>query len=300
VPLPGFLIVGAMKAGTTTLYRDLLTNPEIHFPYHKEPHSLRDDAVLTEEGRREYARWFKDARPGQLCGEASTGYTKRPNIEGVVPRARQVLGPDLRVIYLVREPVSRIISHHYHEYILGQTTLGIDEAVRTDPRFLDYTRYAWQITPWIETFGRDQVLIRRFEDFVADRRGVVEEATKFLGLTPRPELVQIGETYNQSQGRPVSTGRVRRLRSAWIYRGLIRPMLPIGLRDRIRRALLPKAPPPPPPPGEATRVWILEQLAEDLERLGALLSASGPVWPEPPKDEAVRTDLQPGAGAAAG
>ena len=78
VRLPGFLIIGAMKAGTTTLYHDLLTNPQVFFPLDKEPGNLASHDVLGEDGRGRYASIFKTARPDQICGEASTTYTKLP------------------------------------------------------------------------------------------------------------------------------------------------------------------------------------------------------------------------------
>ncbi len=89
---PDFLVVGAMKGGTTTLYFDLGAHPDLHLPEPKEPEVLvrhADPAAIREA----YAAHFRNARPGQLCGEASTVYTKRPDHEGVAERARQASGP---------------------------------------------------------------------------------------------------------------------------------------------------------------------------------------------------------------
>ena len=76
--LPDFLIIGGMKCGSTTLFRDLDTSPAVSFPAHKEPHNLLDDAVLSGEGKAKYAGLYKHARPDQRLGDASTGYTKLP------------------------------------------------------------------------------------------------------------------------------------------------------------------------------------------------------------------------------
>ena len=96
--LPHFLIIGGMKCGSTTLYRDLLTHPRVFFPIDKEPCNLCDDRVLTDAGRAEYEALFKRARPDQLCAEASTDYTKLPDRPGVAARALRVLGPELKLI----------------------------------------------------------------------------------------------------------------------------------------------------------------------------------------------------------
>ena len=87
MPLPDFLIIGAMKAGTTTLYRDLMTNPAIFFPSEKEKSHLLRDEVLTEAGRRDYEKLFRRARPGQVLGIAPTRYTNLPDCPGVPGRA---------------------------------------------------------------------------------------------------------------------------------------------------------------------------------------------------------------------
>src|SRR5262245_34426917 len=85
---PDFLIVGAMKAGTTSLHRDLNLHPQIFLPEEKEPEGLCHDRVLSARGRRRYARLFRPSRAGQMRGEASTAYTKLPEWQGVPARAR--------------------------------------------------------------------------------------------------------------------------------------------------------------------------------------------------------------------
>jgi hypothetical protein len=95
--LPDFLIIGAMKAGTTSLYRDLLTNPAVFFPADKEPGNLTDDRVLAEAGRREYELLFRGAVEGQICGEASTTYTKEPDLSGAATRTPVITGAKRRV-----------------------------------------------------------------------------------------------------------------------------------------------------------------------------------------------------------
>ena len=72
--LPAFLIIGAMKSGTTTLYRDLLAHPDIFMPAHKEPSNLCHDRVLDENGLREYAHHFELAKSDQLIGVIASPY----------------------------------------------------------------------------------------------------------------------------------------------------------------------------------------------------------------------------------
>ena len=99
-----------MKAGTTTLYRDLYDHPEVFLPEEKEPDSLAYDDVLTTEGTRTYRGMFAGANDGQLIGEASTSYSKAPFFGDVPSRALRLCGSDLKIIYVVREPFERMVS----------------------------------------------------------------------------------------------------------------------------------------------------------------------------------------------
>jgi hypothetical protein len=152
--LPDFLIIGAMKAGTTTLYHDLMRHPRIFLPEVKEPDALLSDNIFTSRNLRKYAQFFHPASLDQLCGEASTTYTKRPTFEGVADRALRLLGENLKLIYIVRNPLQRTLSHHRFLYQLGLMEKDINRVIRSDPTLIDYSRYAMQIEPWLATFGR--------------------------------------------------------------------------------------------------------------------------------------------------
>jgi hypothetical protein len=276
--LPDFLIIGAMKAGTTTLYRDMMASPDVYMSPIKEPHALLSDTVLSSEGRAKYANFFPLAKSHQLCGEASTGYTKLPTHIGVPERAVAVLGSDLKVIYLVREPVARVVSHHYHSYATGAFGPDIDHEVRTQSVLLDYTRYAMQIEPWIEALGRANVLILIFEEYIAARRETVRRVSEFLGITSCDHLIDKEEVYNRSDGKPARSGFLRKIRTSGVYRQYVQPYLPIMFRDRVRRTVLPKAPPRPQPPGSETVAFIRKELAAEMDRLRVLMGRDKPLW----------------------
>ncbi|MGI9013119.1 MAG: sulfotransferase [Phycisphaerales bacterium] len=271
--LPDFLIIGAMKAGTTSLYRDLLTNPEIFMPLEKEPESLLSDEVLSGRGRAAYESLFAPSQPEQCCGEASTGYTKLPDHAGVPQRALQLLGPELRVVYLVRDPVKRIVSHHHHSVTTGVFSIDdVNIAVREYPQLLNWSRYAMQAQTWIDVFSRAQVRIVRFEEYVSHRRETVAELSTFVGVTPRPELVEVDRIFNQSEGKPVPTTGWKRVRNSRLYRFTVRPLLSQGLRDRVRTMVMPKAPPPKGGPSDDTVAFIRAELADDARALDALIA----------------------------
>ncbi len=278
--VPDFLIIGAMKSGTTTLHEDLLTHPGLFAPLDKEPENLLADDVLTESGRAAYASLFAAARPEQRCFESSTTYSKLPDLPGVPERARSVCGPELRVIYVVREPVARIVSQHHHVRATGRIAEPIDEAVRKHPMFLDWSRYAMQIEPWIDVFGPERVLVVRFETFVADRAASIGDVQAFVGVDPRPELVQVERVANRSAGKPVHNVATRLLAGNPVYRRVLRPALGPRVRERRRRARSSRAAPAAERPAPSTVDWILAETAGDRDRLARLMGLDGPVWDE--------------------
>lgn len=276
--LPDFLIIGAMKAGTTGLYRDLLTNPRVYFPYKKEPHALTSDDVLSDAGLRQYADLFAGAESDQICGEASTGYTKLPDFPGVPERAAKVLGDRFKVIYLVRNPVDRIVSHYRHVRWDNESFPPIDEQVREDPRYVNYSRYAMQAAPWLDAIGPDRVRIVLFERYAEDRTGVVTELCEFLGIPPRPELVETDKVYNRSDGKPVARGVLGALRNNTLYRDYLRKAVPMPIRDAARQMFLPKVNAPPPKPSPETVQWIVDQTRDDARRLASIMGEPHPLW----------------------
>ncbi len=286
--LPDFLIIGAMKAGTTSLFRDLMTHPRVYFPLDKEPGNLCDDRVLTPEGRAEYAAHFRRARADQVCGEASTAYTKIPVYTGAAERARAMLAPGLKVIYLVREPVSRIVSQHYHEVIIRDLEVedDVNAAVRRFPRYIAYSRYAMQVEPWIAAFGRANVRIVVFERYIKDRKGTVADIERFLGLDPRPDLVETDRVFNAADSKPGHGGPFSWVPRLWVYRAVVRPVLSQEMRDRVRRLLNRRPPPKPAPPTPGTVAFLLDHLRADMAQMARLVAeqegveAAVPLWDE--------------------
>lgn len=276
--LPKLLIIGAMKAGTTGLYVDLSTHPQVFLGHDKEPHALCGDEVLTPAGIERYAAIYEKARPDQLCCDASTGYSKRPDFEGVVQRAMRVLPAGFKVIYMVRHPIERIISQHHHEHFEGKVGPSIDDEVRRHARYVQYSRYSYQLQPWLDAVGRDRIRVVCFEDYVNRRQDAAREVCGFLGLTPEGCAVDQEKVYNKSQGKPVKNRFWNAIQHNAAYRKLLRPLAPPQVRLAIRRVLLSKAPDRLSPPRPDTVAYLREALCEDASRLCELLERDAPFW----------------------
>ena len=269
--LPDFLIIGAMKSGTTGLFMDLCQHPQVFLPDSKEPHCLCDDHVLSDEGLDDYAKLYKGAKPEQKICDASTGYTKLPDHPGVVDRAVQVLPDGFKVIYLVRDPIDRIVSHYRHELQAGLVDAPIDEAVRTDDRYVNYSRYEYQLKAWLDAIGHERIQLIRFEQYQSNRQSVVEAACRFLELQVEqlPEIAEV--IYNRSDGKPVARGLWASISRNTTYRNLLRPLISPRMRLTLQRLLVPTSKISEEAPQQSTLDWLREQLRDETQRAEELL-----------------------------
>ncbi|MGZ8629905.1 MAG: sulfotransferase family protein [Actinomycetota bacterium] len=179
--LPDFLIIGAMKCGTTSLYHYLRDHPQIFMPSIKAPEFFAEESNWGR-GIGWYRRQFEGAGPGVVAiGEASNVYTKYPRYRGVPARIADHI-PHARLVYVVRDPIDRIRSHYQTRVTEGTERSPIGLAVRENPIYLDYSRYAMQLDQYLDHFPREQLLVITAEDLRDDRQATVQEVYGFLGV----------------------------------------------------------------------------------------------------------------------
>lgn len=175
-----FIIIGAQKCATTTLFAILTRHPRIVGSRVKEPHFFS----TSPDWRAELARYeaLFDERPGALYGEASTSYTFYPHRNLRIWDDLFAYNPAMRLIYVVRHPVERILSSYVHHVARGFTREPIERVVRSHALLLDATRYYTQVIPYVRRFGRERVLLLDFDDLVRRRRDTLERTAGFLGV----------------------------------------------------------------------------------------------------------------------
>src|SRR4051812_12488351 len=146
-----------MKSATTTLHDQLARQDGIFMSKPKEPCFFSDDDRWAR-GPEWYASLFEPAAPGDLRGESSTHYTKLPTHPRTIERMQAGLGGDIRFVYVMRHPIDRLVSQYVHEWSHGIVECPIGEALDRHPELIAYSRYAMQLEPYFEAFGRDRVL----------------------------------------------------------------------------------------------------------------------------------------------
>ena len=223
--LPDFIIIGAMKSATTTLQEQLARQPGIFMCDPKEPNFFSDDEQYRK-GLAWYAALFSVAPAGALLGEASTHYTKLPTHPRSVARLRERL-PNVRLVYVMRHPVDRLVSHFIHEWRMGSIDCGIDAAVARHTEMIAYGQYAMQLHPFFDAYGREAVLPVFFDRLIREPQAELERVCRFIGYQGAPRWVHDLKPAN------VSSEMLRRF-------PLYRLVVDSAPATRLRRALIPQ------------------------------------------------------------
>src|SRR4051794_1541363 len=155
--LPNFLVIGAPKAGTTSLYHYLATHPQV---FVSDPKELRFfiEEINWRKGLGWYESQFAGADGAVARGELTPEYALHPVYGGVPERIASVL-PDARLVYLVRDPIERMRSQYRHRVLDRLEARPIADAFRADPQYLDGSRYAFQIEQYLPWFDRERLLV---------------------------------------------------------------------------------------------------------------------------------------------
>jgi Sulfotransferase domain len=269
---PHFYIIGAAKSGTTTLCNDLGMHPKIFMPDDKEPDILHRCKGDLKRARQLYTRLFAQARSDQFCADGSTFYAMVPEFPDVASLARDLSGEGAKIIYILRDPVARIESHIAHDAAVGRIdAVNIDKLALSEPRYASWSDYPAQISHWSKAFGSGNILLIRFEHFIANRAATVREVTDFLGLDAA-QLVQSGQTLNARGSQlQVKSSFLSGLINSTLYRTLVRSMLPQVLRDWLKRSATNAVDVSSIRLGELTRAALRDRFADQ----DAVLAASG-------------------------
>jgi len=174
------IILGAQKCATTSLFDVMTRAPRIVGASPKEPHyfSTCED---WRDGLDDYHRIYA-AQDDALRLEASTTYTFFPHRKRGLWHDLHAYNPTLRLIYVVRKPVDRIMSHYKHVVRRGYFSGTLEKFALNKPQALSISRYYTQIRPFIERFGREQVLLLQYEDVISGRAN--RKVAEFVGLDP--------------------------------------------------------------------------------------------------------------------
>ncbi len=258
------VIIGAMKAATTTLFDVLATHPAVAPSTPKEPKYFAQDPIF-EKGPGWYRDcWDFDPAVHALAMEASTHYSMRELYPETVARIDAHPG-EFRFVYVVRNPADRIESQYQHAVAMGWPVAeGSLDTALVDERLLGPSRYAYQLEPFAQTFGSESVLVLRFEDVTADVDGAAEQVCAHWDLDASLLGSADGARSNRTSDKIVSN-RVNQLRRVPGVRRMAKVL--DGPVTRSAKRLLSSKEAPVEGLDAFQRLAVIEILRDDLNAL---------------------------------
>ena len=299
--MPNFLIIGAGKSGTTSLYYYLKQHPQVYMSPVKEPKFFALEGVKldfrgpndeTSMNRRSvtdidaYRALFQGVTSEKAIGEASPLYLHSPDAPGRIKRYI----PEAKLIAIFRDPVERAYSSFVQRVQKGDEPLSdFAEALRDEEnRMRNNWAPRWQskhigfyyahLKRYYDTFERDQIKIYLYEDLKEDPVGVAQSMFRFLGVddtfVPDVSLRHNVSGIPKSKALQVFISRRNPLKA------LLKPLLPDKLRRRGLVHLQSRNVSGPPPLEEEIRKELVDLYREDILKLQNLIGRDLSQWLE--------------------
>ena len=256
--LPNFLIIGAMKSGTTSLYNYFEQHPEIYMSPVKEPRFFALEMEPNPPGpvRRPgpgfsevrdldiYKSLFDGVTTEKAYGEASPIYIYHPT----APERIHHHIPDAKIIAILRNPTERAFSHYLHICRIGKEPIAdFGEAIAAEPQRLQenwselwhYRRrgqYSEQLQRYFKLFERDQIRIYLNDDLKSNPQAVFKDAFQFLGVDDQFEI-NTARRHNSAKKLPKNKAIHSFLTQQNPLKSLIKPLLPASYRKQLREQI---------------------------------------------------------------
>lgn len=272
--LPNLIIIGAMRGGTTSLHFYLDQHPEIAMSRIKELNFFVESKVWPcnwHKGAHWYAQQFDDHAP--IRGEASPTYSSFPWFPEA-PARMHALIPETKIIYLLRDPVERMISDFrlLENWGVWDFELADIMADLEGNGLAQRSRYFMQLEKYLEYFPAEQIHIATLEDLISNKRQTLREMFRFLGVDENFDTPQFDTVLNEARlSTPPRTRIGRKLRKIWIIAVLYRVPVSVaekwmGFGSRNSQKTKHKTAKPPRPSEEVLQP-LREYLREDIEQL---------------------------------
>ncbi len=284
--LPNFIVIGAPKSGTTSLFYYLKQHPDIYLPERKELHYFSCDRIREStngpgdklvadnlcSSRESYESYYKGVGEESAIGEVSPSYLYHSDAS---ERILDELGR-IKIIAILRNPVEKAFSQYMHLRRDNLETLGFKEALKEETRrreagFGDIWRYAEsslyteRLKKYVSVFGRENLHLILFDDFIDSAARVVEGVYSFLGVDPGFE-VDTSQVFNRS-GVSRSGWVTRFLNEPSLVKSMAKTLVPERIRIPLRLKIMDLNTGSKDELDEDTRRMLNDYFAEDVRAL---------------------------------
>ena len=225
--LVNFLLIGAMKCGTSFLAKNLSDHDEISFSSIKEPHYFSKYQISLKQ----YHELFDFKKP--LRGEASTTYTFFPSFNVNIVQDIYRYNPNMKLLYIVRNPLDRLVSDYMHLYSRKYTSLSIDEAIKNIPDLINRTKYFSHIERYLQYFNSDQFFLITYEELTQRPLTTMNKIAKFLNISPFENIDT--EIRNNSLHSKKLNYKIDLLAKSKV--SVLKHLIPLTLRKKVKSQL---------------------------------------------------------------
>jgi hypothetical protein len=295
--LPNFLVLGAAKAGTTSLYRYLRAHPDIYLSSIKEPRyfafpETRPSFVGPGSKRlqiiweiEKYRQLFAGRTSEPAAGEISPQYLYCECSPGAIRK----LIPEAKLIAILRDPADRAYSHFCHSRRDGRESLpdfaaalaAEDKRIAAGWWFNFHYRncgyYARQLKRYLKLFPREQILILLYDDMISDCPGLLRRICAFLGIDESHRF-DTTERHNVTKGIPHSVLFDRFLHSEGTAKHLIRAIVRPNVRLSMFRRLSSLNLTPKPAFERSVHEQLVSAFKPDILELEQLIERDLSAW----------------------
>jgi len=242
---PNFFIVGAPKAGTTSLYEYLRTIPGIYMSPIKEPHYFSIESIPAKfpmnpiRDKKKYISLFENATNEKIIGESSATYLFDYKAAQLIHK----VSPDAKILISLRDPVERAFSQYLMIKRGRQLETSFKNAIKSGlehgiigGRINEITaKYYESINRYLQLFGKKQVKIIIFEEWVKNPTNIIEEILEFLELNYKIEE-SISGVHNRYYTWRSSV--IQQLRTNRKLRPIVQNVVPSSFRKYFRKKFL--------------------------------------------------------------
>ncbi len=263
-----------MKGGTTSLHHYLEAHPDIAMPRVKETNFFLKLRPTRNHGPSTYDRgfdWYRSlyAEGAQVYGDVSPNYSKRHLFGDDSARLLHEANPDVKLIYLMRDPVQRFLSHYAHSRAEGRGRPPLSEIIQRHKSNYSLTScYHYQLEPYLRYFSADQFIFLSTEELREDTNAALQRIFAFIGVRPFTSEVFANAYHigSEKQDMSVLEEQVKHPR----LRKVLKPLLPkrFAAARPLERPRL----------SDAEHALLAERFAPDVERLRALTGLAFDKW----------------------
>lgn len=310
--LPTFLIVGAVKAGTTSLHEYLQMHPEVFMSPVKETNFFSDADMLFEHFNvdyrqdvnvnldkyldgpmdkkihiahvrtpDQYRKLYRDVKNEKAIGEVSNSYLYLPS----TPKAIKNMLPDVQIVMILRNPVERLFSQYLMNLKLGKITeKDLLKEIAADQKkaikgwgvshlYLEVGSYFEQVKRYYDTFSQEQIKVILFDDFKIDAKGTMADLFSFLHVDANYQL-DMSQRFNEA-GMPRFGKLNYWLTQIGVY-GLVKKIFSPELKEKIKGLIYTKN--NIPTITEAEKTYLINYYREDITALSKLINRNLSAW----------------------